>query len=223
MNHIKTIKKVINNRAIVNMATLRSALDGRSRCSVFRDLSKLAHISSFTHAGEYFTLPNIPKFDANGFWFSGDIGFSIHGTLKNTLIHTVNSAEAGHTHEELESMCRVRVHNVLLELVHLNKITRELLSEDKIYLYLSSDNRLRCRQLEKRQSSDRQAATIKKSLTPMITVQVLVEVIRDRAVQVSAEEIQKRLNHQGVDIRLELVKYIFSRYEIGVKKTPPSR
>ena len=74
MNETKKIKKLIDKKIIVTMPLLRAELEGRSRCSVFRDLLGLGHISSFTHAGEYFILPNIPKFNADGIWFFGDFG-----------------------------------------------------------------------------------------------------------------------------------------------------
>ena len=54
-------------------------------------------------------------------------------------------------------------------------------------------------------------------------MRVLVEVIRDSALQVSAKEIQERLAQQGIDATVEQVHYVFGRYGIGVKKTPGSR
>ncbi|MGK5083800.1 hypothetical protein WDW37_10900 [Bdellovibrionota bacterium FG-1] len=223
MNYTKTIIKIINKQRVVNIQTLRASLNGRSRCSVFRDLSAIMHLSSFTHAGRYFTLPNIPSFDAEGLWFSGEIGFSSCGTLKDAVHRIVSESNSGYTHEELKSLFRVRVHNVLLDLVHLKRIGREPLSEGKSYLYIHADEQLGRKQRERRRSADQQVSAIENSIMPLLVIYVLAEVIRDRALQVSAKEIQDRLAQQGVISTIEQVNYVFGRYGISVKKTPRSR
>ena len=52
------------------MERLREALGGH--------LCRSVYLSSYTHAGRYYTLENISKFDEQGLWFYRD------GTLKET-------------------------------------------------------------------------------------------------------------------------------------------
>jgi len=222
VSYLRKIRRLLNNKSTVDISVLREHLSGRSRRSIFRDLSKIKYLASFTHSGRYFTLPSIAQFDSRGLWFVGEIGFSRHGTLKATIVRIVGEADAGHIHEELEEMFHVRVHNVLLDLVKTGQITRELFGNSNVYLYLSSERGLARRQLQKRLSFCK-IDDIAKSTPPLLVVSVLVEVIRDINVRVSASEIWQRLQKQGDTVRLEQVEYVFARYGIGVKKTLDSR
>lgn len=83
------------------MKQLCKALNAATRVTAFRYLRQLNHLTSYTHNGKYYTLPSIAQFDANGFWYFGDIGFSVHGTLINILTHAITTSEAGKTNAEL--------------------------------------------------------------------------------------------------------------------------
>ena len=69
----------------LDMHRLQGASGGRSRRSLFRDLARVGYLSSYTHAGRYYTLKEIPVFDEHGLWFYQGIGFSHAGTLKATV------------------------------------------------------------------------------------------------------------------------------------------
>jgi hypothetical protein len=75
----------------MDMNTLLNALDGRSRRSVFRDLTTIGYLSSYTHTGRYYTLVHIPEFDEHGLWFFQGVGFSKAGTLKSTITELVHT------------------------------------------------------------------------------------------------------------------------------------
>ncbi len=66
----------------------------RSRRSLFRDLSELNYLSSYSHAGRYYTIPGIPQFDKNGLWFFNNIGFSQAITLKSAVTNFVENASS---------------------------------------------------------------------------------------------------------------------------------
>jgi hypothetical protein len=51
------------------LSSFKKATHGRSRRSLFRDLASLGYLTSFTHAGRYYTLADIPQFDERGLWF----------------------------------------------------------------------------------------------------------------------------------------------------------
>ena len=93
--------------------------------TAFRRLSELSYLSSYSHAGRYYTLPDIPQFDPDGLWLHGGVGFSRHGTLKDTVPVLVDRSESGVLHRELQRRLQVRVHNTLLDLVR----TKRELSE----------------------------------------------------------------------------------------------
>ena len=95
-----------------------------------------------------------------------------------------------------------------------------ILDSEKVYLYLSSEKRRSEEQLGRRQAVGPHGALVEKSVTPMMIIQVLVEVIRDFRVVTSAEVIQKRLARKGMIINTAQVVYIFSSNGIVLKKTP---
>jgi len=64
-------------------------------------LSQWQAHSSYNHNARYYALPGVPRFDHNGLWRFRDIGFSKHGTLKNTVVHLVHASAGGLTGTEL--------------------------------------------------------------------------------------------------------------------------
>ena len=109
---------------VAKLDELSRALRASGR-TVARALKKLGYHSSYSHAGKFYTLVDVPRFDRNGLWFHEDVGFSQYGTLLATLDRLVRAAEAGHTHEELRSLLRLRVQNSLRGLVKAGRIGRE--------------------------------------------------------------------------------------------------
>ncbi|MBF8288968.1 MAG: hypothetical protein HW381_2076, partial [Candidatus Rokubacteria bacterium] len=96
---------------------LRRALKTTSRTTVFRALTAVGYLTSYSHAGRYYTLKRIPAFDVRGLWVFRDVRFSVHGTLRATVERMVKQAPAGHTHEELQAILGLRVHDPLRGLV----------------------------------------------------------------------------------------------------------
>lgn len=119
-----------------------------SRTTGFRYLRELHHLTSYTHNGKYYTLPRIAQFDSNGFWYFGDVGFSIYGTLIDTVHQAITQSAAGKSNSELEKHCRVKVQAALRVLLHCKKIARVKLK--KKYLYVHADPSFSDRQIRKR-------------------------------------------------------------------------
>ena len=121
----KALTKLFNRDVVQDLEALFNALGTTSRMTVFRRLKAVGYLSSYTHAGRYYTLAGLPEFDDNGLWLHQGVGFSQAGTLKQTVAVLVHESDAGCTHSELESRLRVRVHNALLGLVRGQYIVRE--------------------------------------------------------------------------------------------------
>lgn len=192
-----------------------------SRRSLFRDLASLGYLTSYTHAGRYYTLVDIPRFDEHGLWFYRGIGFTSAGTLKNTLVELVEAAEAGYTHQELKNLLHVRVHNTLLALVHDRRINREHI--EKLYVYVSTVTQRAAEQVAKRHerlASGEKVAAV--SEVPMIIViEVLIEVIRAGKVLIAPAEISQQLCSRGIPVSISEAEQVYDRYGlIPFKKTP---
>jgi len=129
------IKQLFRKDRVLSMQTLREASGNKSQRSIFRYLAYEDYYSSFTHAGKYYTLQSTPHFNESDLWFYDGIGFSKYGTLKQTLIALIHKSEVGKSHGELKEQLLVRVHNTLLTLVQLDKISRTEIGG--VYIYTS--------------------------------------------------------------------------------------
>jgi hypothetical protein len=205
----------------MDFESIVKAVGDRSRRSLFRDLASLGYLTSYTHAGRYYTLAEIPQFDEHGLWFHRGIGFTRAGTLKNTLVNLIEVAEAGCTHQELKNLLHVRVHNTLLILVHDKRINRQYI--EKLYVYVSSGKQRAGEQVAKRQellkSGEKLASVHEVPMT--IVIEVLIEVIRASKVSITPAEVAQRLGGRGIPVTISETEQVYKRYGlIPLKKTP---
>ncbi len=139
------------------MEELKSALGTRAPITVYRKLSELSYLTSYTHGNRYYTLKGIARFNEQGLWSYRSIGFSIHGTLLNTLIHRIDSADDGFFSEELKGLLHVNVRPSLLKLFKQGRITRE--KHLGRYLYCAAEPSRRKQQIACRQANNASQGT----------------------------------------------------------------
>jgi hypothetical protein len=187
-------------------------------------------LSSYSHAGKYYTLNHIPMFDRRGLWFHGEVRFSKHGTLRRTVVVLVTEASAGHTHEELAVVLGLRVHDTLRSLVETSEIGRVHIGV--AYIYVAADPTRASEQLSQREAlrATKAATQQRASAVPLAAssapdlarvIDVLVAVIH--APRDDAHTIAARLRAEGLVVTNEQVEAVFEQYELAVKKTARSR
>jgi len=198
---------------VVDLAALRRALRTPSRTTVFRALRAVGYLTSFSHTGRYYTLTRIPRFDAQGLWWSHDIGFSSHGTLRRTLVQLVEGAPAGHTHDELRAVVRLRVHDTLRLLVQTGAIVRD--PRPHASVYLSATPAVAAAQRHTRQQADAARPVV---LDGVRLIDVLVDVIHHPTDD--AATVARRLRAAGYAVPTDQVDAVFARY--ALKKTAGS-
>ena len=216
----RSLARLLRRKRALDFLEIQAGSGGRSRRSLFRDLASMGYLTSFTHAGRYYTLADIPQFDEHGLWFHQGIGFSRAGTLKKTLVERVAVAEAGCTHRELEALLHIRVHNTLLGLVHDQLITRERI--EKLYLYVSAEAKRAAAQVATRRER-MDAATEEVALPDDTVIDVLLEVIHAGKVVVAPAVVAERLRARGVPVTAAQVELVYAHYDFTVKKTARSR
>jgi hypothetical protein len=187
--------------------------------TVFRRLRDIEYVSSYTHAGRYYTLYDIARFGSDGIWFYDDIGFSQNGSLKNTVTYLVHNGDAGRFHSDLEAQLRVRVHNVLLDLVRSKQITRIKFKGQ--YLYLSTDQARSTKQIEQRDKLSTQVRRMPVVFSEAMVIEILAEVIRQSKRRPRADQVASALCMRGLPIAENDVVTVFDHYDIE-KKTPDS-
>src|SRR2546428_4687813 len=99
--YLAALEKLYRTKRVALLDDLREALRTESRTTIFRVLSAAGYLTSYSHAGRYYTLKRIPKFDSHGIWLLRGIGFSRDGTLSANVIHLVEASPAGHDHTAL--------------------------------------------------------------------------------------------------------------------------
>src|SRR5580692_628368 len=109
------VRDFCKRRPVFTLAQLGSAL-GLAPITLRRALKRLGCFSSFNHNARYYTLPDKPRFSAPGLWFYRSIGFSRHRSLTKTLLVLVQDTATGATPEELTTLLRTTVGNVLASL-----------------------------------------------------------------------------------------------------------
>lgn len=203
---------LLRQHRVLDMPALRLALPDRSQRSIMRDLAAVGYLASCNLSGRFYTLAELPEFDADGLWRHGQALFSREGTLKATVRRLVEKAQSGRTHPELQERLRLRVHNTLFELVGQGLIARADL--DKLYLYVSADLQAREAQIARR----REQLGVQPLPAPLDAegvIAVLVAVIQRAARR--PEDVVVHLRSEGRAVTVEQVAQVFERYGLAKK------
>jgi len=197
---------------VVDLPAIRRALGGVSSMTAFRQLKRLGYRCSYNHKGRYYARHELARYDRFGLWSVGDIYFSIDGSLRKTVRRLVAQADAGATHQELQSRLLVRVHNTLLDLLRKREVERERLQQ--IYVYFDVDAHVRAAQRRRRDEmlSRAQRATLQRQITDQVIIEILLVVLRhpgaDRA------QVVRHLRGRSPPISIEQVDGVFVRYDL---------
>ena len=205
--------QIFDAEPVVDLQSLQKKLKNRSTRSIFRDLLSEGYFSSFTHAGKYYTLKKIPRFDADGLWFHQEIGFSKFGTLKNVLVKLIENSQSGKTHEELKKQLHVRVHNTLLDLVKRKKITREKIKNNFIYFNTNS-NRSK-KQIQNRETNMKKYRDM--NGFDLMVIEILAAIIRIKHITIDSQKIVSKLKSRKIEMTSEQVEKILN--QLNLKKT----
>ena len=214
-HYLPALHKLFQTRPVALLSDLRKALQTPSRTTVFRVLSSVGYLASYSHAGRYYTLKRIPQFDPRGLWHYRQIGFSSQRTLRATLVHLVETSPAGQTHEELQDVLLLRVHNTLRLLVRARELQRRLFQD--VYVYLSAKPKPASRQWAERQKLAPPPAP--KDLHPARVIDILVDLLHHP--EDEARAVCQRLRAGGHPVTPEQIETIWAHYHL--KKTPHVR
>lgn len=130
----------LNKEKISTIEEIKNSLNTQTRMTAFRWLKKIDYISSCSHSGKYYSLKHIAKYNQSGLWFYKSVIFSKYGTLKKTLKILINQSQEGYSASELNTILKIKVDDVLLELTKTKAISRKKISGN--YVYLSSAAKL---------------------------------------------------------------------------------
>jgi len=167
--HLTALKAFLSKRKVATIQQLGAALGNPARCTVFRKLSELNYISSYSHRGKYYTLRSVARFSAQGLWRFRSAWFSRFGNLLKTVEAFVQRSDAGYSAGELKEMLGVQPKHALTRLVRDGRLQREKI--DAAYVYFSADNNLCQRQLRARKSHAKASVATVMVANPDIAVE----------------------------------------------------
>lgn len=216
---INRIVGFLRKMRIADMRAIQAYLKGRAIRSLFRDLKKIDCQSSFTHAGKYYTLRETPVFDSHGLWFHTGVGFVREGTLKDATRRLVRESDIGCTHEELENIFRVRVHNTLLDLVREKKLRRKKIGS--MFVYLSQEILVARQQEKKRQATSLRTVGRQCEVSDWLVIEILAEIIREHSVSLQPEETLAGLRAKGIRVTIQQIELVFDKLDFKKKATLP--
>lgn len=129
------LARAFDKHKVLTLEQVRTSLGTPVKMTALRKLRQLDYHSSYSHAGRYYTLERIARWDGHGLWAYTGIRFSRHGTLVETVAHLVDSSSGGWLASELEAVVGVRVHAALLTLYRRGRVLRHQVVRE--YLYVS--------------------------------------------------------------------------------------
>ncbi len=139
----RDLQRVLRQRTVCTFEQLADALGTESRMTVFRKLSELPYLTSYSHRGKYYTLRSSCQFDVGDLWSHRGIWFSTDGTLLDTSKRFVEQAPAGYSASELDNALHVQTRQALLHLVHRHLIERQRIGGAFVYFALDQSQRRR--------------------------------------------------------------------------------
>ena len=202
---------------VADLETIQRVLGTTSRTTVFRVLSEAGYLTSYSHAGRYYTLADRPLFDEVGLWSHDGALFSKFGTLRATIVRFVEDAPAGQTHAELRDRLRLRVHDTVRELSKAKEIGRVQL--DRLFLYVSVEQVVADAQEAERGRLLESQPRPTPPVSTAVTIEVLLDLVRGAQAWEKPAAVVGRLGVRGVAVSVAQVEEIFQRYGVEQKKT----
>jgi hypothetical protein len=147
---LQALKQFFDQHKIASLDQLREALGNPARCTVFRKLSDLQYLSSYSHRGKYYSLKSIARFSEQGLWSFRSVCFSRFGNLLQTCQAFVHNSDAGYSAAELKEILQVKTKHALTKLVREGRLERETV--DSVFIYRSVQKQVANRQIKARKA-----------------------------------------------------------------------
>jgi len=202
---------LFKKRKVITIPMLMNLLDC-STPTIRKRLRKWSVHTSYNKNGSYYALPEVVKFDKDGFWRYKQIFFSQYGNLKNTVIQIINASQAGLESTEIGKLTGLSPRSFMSHFHNIPEINREKCQGK--YLYLSNDKSVLQRQKKAREEG------LKKNYLPegYTTDAVFVLVDRLKHPGSTLEQCTRRLRNQGRHVNADMAYNLLSHFGL-LKKT----
>jgi hypothetical protein len=151
----RVLVDLFQQQKIATLPQLKQALGTSVTMTVYRKLSSLRSLTSYSHRGAYYTLENFAQFDERGLWTCQGVHFSRQGTLLDTVVSCVENSPAGYFAAELQAVLGVEVKDALRQLTQARRIHRQ--EVDGRYFYEAAERSRRQEQRASRRAGNQNA------------------------------------------------------------------
>lgn len=210
---IEKARKAFRREMILTLAGVADLIDS-SIYTARRRLKEWGALTSYNQNGRYYTLPDVPTFDADGLWQRRGVFFSRYGNLKQTVVELVHRSPAGLDVREMRSLVGLDPRSFLSAFAKHPQLKRE--KTRGRFVYYCSDPSVYTQQRQRRWALN----TKGRQPTPAEAVAILVEKIKHPAL--STEALARRLRKQNLSVSPEIIQNLFLRHDLTLKKTPHS-
>lgn len=142
------VENLLRQQQTATMTELKHALGTAAGMTVVRKLRALGYLTSYSHAGRFYTLRKLAHFDGRGLFEAGEARFSRFGSLLETAEHFVTHGAAGYFTAELNDELGVETKDALRTLVRRRHVAREVI--EGLNLHCATDPTQRRLQLQHR-------------------------------------------------------------------------
>ena len=170
--------------------------------------------TSYNQNGRYYTLPDVPEFDADGLWHWHGVFFSRYGNLKQTVVELIRRSAAGLDAGEMGSLLGLDPRSFLSAFADHPQIRRE--KSAGRFVYYGADRSVYSRQQQRRSALNGK----RRQPTAYEAIAILVEKIKHPAL--SNKALSRRLKKQKLSVAPEMIENLFARHGLVEKKTPRS-
>ncbi len=206
------LKKMFQESKVLTLNQVSKIRDCSIR-TVQRQFAELAVLRSYNKNSRYYTLPDIPQFNAHGIWWYRDIFFSKYGNLRQTVKHAIFTSEDGLSGNEIGDIVNLLPRSFMHHFREMDGVFRE--KHGGVYVYFSNDSTI-----YKKQKVKRILANDVKKINDAIVIKILVGYIKHP--ELSEEKLSTILRReQNVNISPSMITNLLSFHDL-LKKTPDS-
>ena len=209
----KEARKVFRRRKIMTLREVAELVHS-SIHTARRRLKEWRTHTSYNQNGRYYTLPEVPEFDADGLWRWRGAFFSQYGNLKQTVIELIRRSPAGLDAGEMRALLGLAPRSFLSSFAGHPQLKRE--KAQGRFVYYCADPSICVEQQQRRCALSAKG----RQPTAVEAIAILVEKIKHPVL--SNEALSRRLRKQKVFVEPEIIHNLFVRHDLVVKKTPHS-
>lgn len=204
------LKKMFKKYKVLTLNQIAKEHDCSIR-TVQRQFAALDVLRSYNKNSRYYTLPDIPIFNAYGIWCYQDILFSKYGGLRQTVRHTILASKNGLSGNEIGDIVQLLPRSFMHHFQEMEGVFRE--KHGGVYIYFSNDLTTYVTQ-----KNNRVQATDVKRISDAVAIKILVAYIKHPELSVAKLASILKQEH-NLDIAPSMITSLFTFHGL-LKKTP---